>query len=102
MKRPPEDLSPFPGGDLVSQGLKDLEKHVMSEAALLVLIARENLLNLGFEVRLESQSDEPYEHLLYDAIEQRMPKGAHYEYNSLIQRVVSFTHAMTQYQKNRS
>jgi len=88
-----EDLSKYPGGNLVATGLADLEKKMFSEEALLVAIASPRLRGLGFEVPLIHGVPLPYEHALYEVLEARMPRGAHAEYNALIQRIVSFANA---------
>lgn len=85
------DLSSYPGGDLVSKGLADLSSGARSEEALLVLIARPRLIRLGFDVPARPTPTEPFEHQLFTALEERVPRRAHFEYNSLIHRVVSFT-----------
>ena len=85
-----EDLSRFPGGDLVAKGLADLNKGIVSEEALLVLIASPRLVDLGFIVPELKELKPPYEIALYSAIEERNPDGAHADYNALIRRIVSF------------
>ncbi len=45
-----DDLSQYPGGDLVVKGLADLDQHRISEDALLVLLAAPRLRGLGFHV----------------------------------------------------
>lgn len=89
-----EDLSIYPGGDLVAKGLADLADDRLSEEALLLLVAGPRLRDLGFEIPLRADLPRPIEHTLYSEIENRMPGGgAHLIYNSLIQRIVSFANA---------
>jgi hypothetical protein len=83
----------LPGDDLVTQGLADLAKGVLSESALLVLVAGPRLRGLGIEVP-EWKLSEPYEHALYSLIEERLGTGAHSHYNSLLRRIVSYAHAL--------
>ena len=83
----------LPGEDLVRQGLADLSKGVLSESALLVLVASPRLRGLGIEVPQWSL-DEPFEHALYSLIEERLGTAAHSHYNSLIRRIVSYAHAL--------
>jgi hypothetical protein len=83
----------LPGEDLVTQGLADLAKGILSESALLVLVAGPRLRGLGIEVPQWSL-DEPFEHALYSLIEERLGTGAHSYYNSLIRRIVSYAHAL--------
>ncbi len=84
-------LGIYPGGDLVAKGLQDLQDHIISEEALLVLVASPRLRGLGIQVPEAKDAPLPYEHALYSAIERRVPQGAHAAYNALIQRVVSFS-----------
>lgn len=81
---------------MVSKGLADLERHEVTEEALLVLIAKSRLRALGFLVHVPSHVAQPYEHALYEVIEKRSPLGAHAAYNALIQRIVSFASAYCQ------
>jgi len=83
----------LPGEDLVTQGLADLAKGVLSESALLVLVAGPRLRGLGIQVP-EWKLSEPYEHALYSLIEERLGTGAHSYYNSLLRRIVSYAHAL--------
>jgi hypothetical protein len=86
------DLSPFPGGDLVRQGLDDLTRGRESEAALLVLIGAPRLRRLGLNVR--EIEGEPAEHKLYELLSVSDPDSAHSRYNALIRRLVSFERAI--------
>jgi hypothetical protein len=88
-----EFLSDYPGGDLVRAGLRDLGSGLLSEQALLVALATERLRGLGLNVPDPPPIEEPYEHALYHAINQRNPAGAHAEYNALISKIVSFAQA---------
>jgi len=85
-----EDLSIYPGGDLVAKGLADLSRRVYSQEALLVLVAGPRLTGLGFSIPIPPEVPEPYEHALYSLIEAENPGGAHAAYNALIRRIVSF------------
>jgi len=88
------ELIVLPGGEIVLKGLADLRAGLVSEDALLILIARRRLIEHGFDVLAPKNVERPYEHRLYESIERRMPKGAHSEYNALIQRIVSFENAL--------
>ncbi|HEY3783028.1 MAG TPA: hypothetical protein VGL56_18265 [Fimbriimonadaceae bacterium] len=85
-----EDLSKYPGGDLVAKGLIDLKKGTASEEALLVCIASNNVKALGFDVPALKTEEPSYEIALYTEIENREPDGAHSAYNALVDRVDSF------------
>ena len=88
-----KDLSRYPGGDLVSKGLLDLCNEIRSEEALLVLVASPGLRYLGFTIPEPEGFLRPFEDALYEALEARMPVGAHAEYNALIGKIVSFANA---------
>ncbi|HKQ39864.1 MAG TPA: hypothetical protein VJ063_17425 [Verrucomicrobiae bacterium] len=79
----------LPGEELVAQGLADLARGQISDAALLVLIAGPRLRRLGIAVP-ERSSEKPFEHLLYERIEGRMGPAAHSYYNGLIRRMTSY------------
>lgn len=86
------DLLPFPGGEIVARGLRDLEQGIDSEAALLVLIGAPRLRRLGFAVR-EDTAGHP-EHRLYELLAQSDQDSAHSRYNALVRRLVSFERAV--------
>ena len=86
------DLSPFPGGVLIRQGLDHLAQGLESEAALLVLIGAPRLRRLGFNIR--ECAGEPPEHKLYELLSISDPDSAHSRYNALIRRLVSFERAV--------
>jgi len=86
------DLSPFPGGEFIRQGLDHLAQGLESEAALLVLIGAPRLRRLGFDVR-EFSGGSP-EHKLYELLSMSDPDSAHSRYNALIRRLVSFERAV--------
>ena len=86
------DLSPFPGGELIRQGLDHLAQGRNTEAALLVLIGAPRLRRLGFNVR-ESEGGPP-EHKLYQLLSASDPNSAHSRYNALIRRLVRFERAV--------
>ena len=86
------DLSPFPGGELIRQGLDHLAQGLESEAALLVLIGSPRLRRLGFSVR-DSAVGSP-EHKLYELLSKSDPDSAHSRYNALVRRLVSFERAV--------
>lgn len=85
-----EELLAYPGGDLVLKGLKDLEGGVASIEGVLLLVAKTRLRGLGIPVPEIQEVRQPYEHSLYELIEEQRPEGAHAEYNALIGRIVSF------------
>lgn len=82
----------LPGEDIVNQGLDDLAKNQITDFALLVLIASPRLRQFGFEIK-DRPELLPYEHTLYDKLSKRLGNDAHSHYNSLIRRIVSYSHA---------
>jgi hypothetical protein len=84
-----KDEPQLPGEDLVEQGLADLARGEISDASLLVLIAGPRLRRLGIPVP-ERCSEQPFEHQLYERIEDRMGPAAHSYYNGLIRRMASY------------
>jgi hypothetical protein len=79
----------LPGEELVEQGLADLARGEVTDAGLLVLVAGPRLRRLGVAVP-ERQSERPFEHQLYERIEDRMGPAAHSYYNGLIRRMASY------------
>jgi hypothetical protein len=91
----------LPGSDLVSEGRADLKRGVLSESALLVLIAEPRLKSLGIQLDPGNLTiPGQVEHVLYTLIEKRLGPGAHSFYNSLIRRIVSFAHALEREQSS--
>jgi hypothetical protein len=90
-----DELNGLPGSELVSRGLADLEHGILSESALLILIAEPRLTALGIPVKPGNlRVPQPVEHALYSLLEQRLGIDAYSFYNSLIRRIVSFTRAL--------
>jgi hypothetical protein len=86
------DLTAFPGGDLVQEGLADLARGAETTIpALLVLIGAPRLRRLGLPVP-ETLIHLP-EHHLYELLAETDPDSAHSRYNALVRRLVSFEHA---------
>jgi hypothetical protein len=90
----------LPGEDIVGQGLLDLEQDRLTDFSLLVLIAAPRLERLGIQIPA-MDLPKPYEHELYARLEQRLGAAAHSYYNSLIRRIVSYTHALERRQRDR-
>jgi hypothetical protein len=83
----------LPGQDLVEQGLADLSRNLQTECSLLVLIAAPRLKRLGVHVPNQA-FPRPYEHQLYERLQERLGTAAHSYYNSLIRRIVSYSRAL--------
>jgi hypothetical protein len=100
MKAQLVNLAGLPGGDLVRQGLEDLEQDELSEAALLVLIAAPRLTALGIRVKSLRPVEGPVEHALYTLLEEKWGADAFSRYNGLIRRMVSFARALEREQNS--
>jgi len=85
------NLERLPGGDLVSQGLRDLTRGDDTVAALLVLVGAPRLRRLGLQVPDNRVPD--VEHVLYERLAEADPDSAHGRYNALIRLLVSFERA---------
>ena|SRR3974390_3030763 len=83
----------LPGEEMVRAGIDDLINNRETDFALLVLIAAPRLRALGIEIP-DRHWRRPYEHALYERVEQRLGTGAHSFYNSLVRRIVSYAHAL--------
>ena len=81
----------LPGGDLVRQGLADLENGEETIAALLVSIGATRLRRLGVPVPTPTVSDA--EHRLYLRLAAEESDSAHSRYNAWLRRLVSFENA---------
>jgi hypothetical protein len=84
------DLTMLPGGDLIADGLADLEHGRDTIAALLVSIGAPRLATLGYA--LPRTLLEP-ERRLYELLARTEPDSAHGRYNALVRRLVSFERA---------
>ena len=96
----PNDEPPLPGQELVNQGLADLTRGELSDAALLLLVAGPRLRRLGLAVP-ERRSEQAFEHQLYERIEERMGPAAHSYYNALIRRITSYARILEREQAGR-
>src|SRR5262245_13609685 len=96
-----EPQDKLPGEELVEQGLEDLAQNRRTECAWLVLVASPRLRRLGISIPA-SDWPRPYEHQLYDLLEQRLGDDAHSHYNSLLRRMASYAHALEREQSARS
>jgi hypothetical protein len=85
-----ERLSKLPGGELVSQGIRDLERGVESPESLLVSIGAPRLRRLGFDLVRPFATPE---HRLYELLCAEHGDAAHSRYTALVRRLVSFERA---------
>jgi hypothetical protein len=98
--KPEDHEKTFPGEELIEEGLSDLAQDRLTEASLLLLIAGPRLRSLGVPIK-ELPCPQPYEHELYSRLEDRLGSAAHSYYNSLLRRIVSYTHALEHLQAER-
>lgn len=89
------DLDRLPGWEIVGNGLNDLrEQNYSSLNAMLVILCSPKLHSLGLTI-----PDYPLNLLktinieLYQYLDHIHGDAAHYKYNSLVQRVISFENA---------
>ncbi len=86
------DYDPFPGSDLIREGMEDIRRGIESAQALLVAIGGPRLKRLGIQVP-DFFVKFP-ELRLYEYLCRTDPDGAHSRYNALIRRLVSFERAV--------
>jgi len=84
----------LPGAELVVKGLQDLTNHAVSAEALLVLVASPRLRDLGIDVPPSTSVARPFEHRLYELLEDTHGLDAFSRYNALLRRIVSFSRAL--------
>jgi hypothetical protein len=85
------DYDALPGGDLIRQGLADLERGEETVPALLVSIGAPRLRRAGVPVQQVTFPDP--EHRLYRRLAEDGSDAAHSRYNAWIGRLVSFENA---------
>jgi hypothetical protein len=86
---------------LLSLNPGSLSSSRSSDCAFLVLIASPRLSRLGISIPILDWP-RPYEHQLYDRLEERMGNAAHSHYNSLLRRMDSYAHALEREQSCNS
>jgi hypothetical protein len=84
------EAGPLPGEDLITTGLRDLERGVESVEALLVSIGAPRLAAAGVSVPTPLPAPEA---TLYRLLSEQHGDAAHTRYNALIRRLVSFERA---------
>jgi hypothetical protein len=84
-------LDMLPGADLVTTGLRDLERGVVSVPALLVSVGAPRLRALGVAI---PRVEENPEHRLYGLLLPDGADAAHGRYNALVRRLVRFERAL--------
>ena len=82
----------LPGAELVTKGLRDIDRCAESPEALLVAMAAPRLRLVGIDPAIES-GGEPAGHRLYALLAADDEPSAHSRYNALVGRMVSFARA---------
>ena len=82
----------LPGGDLIAEGRRDLERGRETVAALLVSIGAPKFARLGEPVVGPVRDPEAR---LYEMLARQDPDTAHSRYNALVRRLVSYERAKT-------
>lgn len=81
----------LPGAEIVIDGLRDLDRGVVSIPSMLVAVASPRLRRLGLTI----PDHEPNpEHRLYALLHDEYGDAAHGRYNALVRRLVSFERAL--------
>jgi hypothetical protein len=91
MRHPQSMFDHVPGGDLIEEGIRDLDAGRETVAGLLVLVGAPRLRALGLDI--PGSDVLQIEHRLYDRLASDDPLTAHSRYNALIRRLVSFERA---------
>lgn len=84
----------LPGGEILKDGLRDLEMGIRSVSALLVMIAAPRLTRCGIRIPSTVFSSNLPEHELYDLLAAEHGPEAHRHYGSLLRRLVSLENAL--------
>ncbi len=84
----------LPGGEILRDGLRDLESGVESVAAMLVLIARPRLARNGIQIPTSITIPALPEHELYRLLVALHGPEAYRHYRSLLRRLVSLENAL--------
>jgi hypothetical protein len=83
----------LPGGEILDQGLRDLEAGVKSVAALLVRVGAPRLAQNGIHIPAGFTLTQLPEHELYDLLVAQHGPEAYRHYRSLTRRLVSLENA---------
>ena len=84
----------LPGGEILAEGLRDIERGICSVSALLIFIAWPRLSRRG--LRLPTGVTPPIlpEHELYELLRTQHGPEAYRHYRSLLRRLVSLENAL--------
>lgn len=84
----------LPGGEILRNGLRDLQEGVRSIDALLVLVAAPRLTRCGLRIPPTSPPSELPEHDLFRRLSVDHGPEAYRHYRSLLRRLVSLENAL--------
>jgi hypothetical protein len=84
----------LPGGEILRDGLRDLQDGVPSVASLLVRIAAPRLTRCGISISPASSTAALPEHELYMRLSAEHGHEAYRHYRSLLRRLVSLENAL--------
>ena len=84
----------LPGGEILRNGLRDLQQGVRSIDALLVLVAAPRLTRCGIQIPQTSSPSELPEHDLFRRLSVDHGPEAYRHYRSLLRRLVSLENAL--------
>ena len=84
----------LPGGEILRNGLRDLQAGVRSIDALLVLVAAPRLTRCGIRIPQTGSPSELPEHDLFRRLSVDHGPEAYRHYRSLLRRLVSLENAM--------
>jgi hypothetical protein len=84
----------LPGGEILRNGLRDLQLGVQSVEALLVRVAASRLIRCGIRIPQTGSPSELPEHDLYRRLSIEHGPEAYRHYRSLLRRLVSLENAL--------
>jgi hypothetical protein len=87
----------WPGADLVSKGLSDLEAERTTSEALLVAVGAPRLRAAGLDVPAYATKISEPQQALYRLLAETLGDDAHSALNALLRRLISFEHALERF-----
>lgn len=84
----------LPGGDILTDGLRDLASGVVSESGLLLLAAEPRLKSRGIQLPEHVTRPAIPEHELYQLLVREHGEEAYRHYRALLRRLVSLENAL--------
>lgn len=84
----------YPGGEILVEGLRDLESGIPSVHALLVLVGAYRLSRCGIQIPALPGAPAVPEHALYQRLVTQHGPEAYRHYRSLLRRLISLESAL--------